>query len=93
MSLQHIIRLLSHCLIPTSAPPRVLCPHTEEDDSIRMVVIDGMDSVEGEVESRPEIHEFSAKQEVRLEATLGLKHIWAVELRLRLGPFWVFFFF
>lgn len=49
--------------------------------------------MEGEVEFKPEIHEFSAKQEARLEVTLGLKHILALELRLRLGPFWFFCFF
>lgn len=34
--------------------------------------------MEGRVEFRPEIHEPSAKQEAGLEATLRVKHIWAV---------------
>lgn len=37
-----------------------------------------------EVEFRLEIHEPSAEQEARLEATLGVGHIWAVGLRFTL---------
>lgn len=83
LSLQHIIRPSEHSLILIPAPPRVMCPPPTEDDSIRMVVI-RWNSKKREVESRPEVHEPSAKQETGLEATLGVKHIWAVGLIYRL---------
>lgn len=41
-------------------------------------------SKKGEVESRPEVHEPSAKQDTGLEATLGVNHVWAAGLRYRL---------